>query len=82
MLRLTFCRNAALSDALSQAETFMNDSKSFMYLTLYEQRLQRNLHKDFDLLRKLQREAAQQQAENGPHLKTDPRSQLDDPAAT
>lgn len=42
--------------ALSQARTFRDNAKSFNLLSIYEQRLNRSLHRDFDCLRKLQAE--------------------------
>src|SRR5260370_35395830 len=42
--------------ALSFAKTFMKDSRSIQMLAIYEQRLQRTVHKNRALLRELQAE--------------------------
>jgi hypothetical protein len=45
-----------LHAALAQARAFRDNAKSFNLLSLYEQRLNRLLHRDLDCLRKLQAE--------------------------
>lgn len=49
-------------EALNDAHTFQVNDKSINLLSLYQQRLQRGIHKDLEMLRKMQKErrAAQQ----------------------
>ena len=58
--------DAMLLDALAQAKTFLVEGKAFANLSLYEQRLDRSMHKDLDLLRQLQREAVPQAEKTRP----------------
>jgi hypothetical protein len=46
----------AQDDALTDARTFEVKEKTFNLLSLYSQRLQRSIHKDLDMLRKMQKE--------------------------
>jgi hypothetical protein len=56
--------NPQIDAALAQAQTFRDESKTFALITLYEQRIYRNLHRNVDRLRQLQaeRRAARAQA--------------------
>jgi hypothetical protein len=73
-------RDAARLDSLSQAKTFIVEGKAFSNLSLYEQRLDRSMHKDLDLLHKLQREASAQQLKPRPAT-VKPAAQPIDPIA-
>ena len=46
----------AQDDALTDAATFQVKEKTFNLLSLYQQRLQRSIHRDLDMLRKMQKE--------------------------
>ena len=48
--------NDAQDDALNDAHTFQVNDKTFNLLSLYQQRLQRSIHKDLEMLRKMQKE--------------------------
>ena len=52
---------ADLTNAMALGTAFLENSKAFNNLSLYEQRLSRGMEKDLELLRKLQREAPAQQ---------------------
>jgi hypothetical protein len=56
--------NPQIDAALAQAQTFRDEGKTFALITLYEQRIQRNLHRNLDRLRQMQsqRHAARAQA--------------------
>jgi hypothetical protein len=58
-----FDENQALNDvtnAMALGKAFLQNSRDFSNLSLYEQRLSRGLQKDLDLLRQLQRAATAQ----------------------
>jgi hypothetical protein len=46
--------NAQIDAALAQAMTFRDEGKSFALITLYEQRIQRNLQRNIDRLQQMQ----------------------------
>jgi len=48
--------NPQIDAALAQAQTFRDEAKTFGLITLYEQRIHRNLQRNFDRLRQLQSE--------------------------
>jgi hypothetical protein len=48
--------NPQIQTALSAAVTFSNESQKFALMSLYEQRMNRSLHKNLETLRKLQAE--------------------------
>jgi hypothetical protein len=56
--------NPQIDAALAQAQTFRDEAKTFGLITLYEQRIHRNLHRNLDRLRQMQteRRAARAQA--------------------
>ena len=75
---------ADLTNAMALGTAFLQNSKAFNNLSLYEQRLSRGLQKDLDLLRKLQQEAAPQSSKSRPaaaKTAAQPTSQLIDPIA-
>jgi hypothetical protein len=78
-----FAENQALKDvenAMALGKAFLRNSRDFTNLSLYEQRLSRGLQKDFDLLRQLQKEAAQPAAKPRPTA-AKPAAQPVDPVA-
>jgi hypothetical protein len=48
--------NPDQDDALNDAHTFQVNDKSLNLLSLYQQRLQRGIHRDLEMLRKMQKE--------------------------
>jgi hypothetical protein len=48
--------NTAQDDALNEAHAFQVNDKSINLLSLYQQRLQRSIHRDLEMLRKMQKE--------------------------
>jgi hypothetical protein len=48
--------NPDRDDALNDAHTFQLNDKTINLLSLYQQRLQRGIHRDLDMLRKMQKE--------------------------
>jgi len=48
--------NAAQDDALNDAHTFLVNDRTINLMSLYQQRLQRSVHKDLEMLRKMQKE--------------------------
>jgi hypothetical protein len=50
------CNSPQLHTAMSGAITFSNESRQFALMSIYEQRLNRSIHKNLDTLRTLQAE--------------------------
>src|ERR1019366_2916668 len=48
--------NPEQDDALNEAHTFQVNDRSINLLSLYQQRLQRSIHRDLEMLRKMQKE--------------------------
>ena len=48
--------NVEQDDALNEAHAFQLNDKTINLLSLYQQRLQRSIHKDLEMLRKMQKE--------------------------
>jgi hypothetical protein len=48
--------NVAQDDALNDACTYQVNDRTFNLLSLYQQRLQRSIHKDLEMLRKMQKD--------------------------
>jgi hypothetical protein len=48
--------NAAQDDALNDAHTYQLNDRAINLLSLYQQRLQRSIHRDLEMLRKMQKD--------------------------
>src|ERR1019366_4285538 len=48
--------NPAQDDALNDAHTYQLNDRAINLLSLYQQRLQRSIHRDLEMLRKMQKE--------------------------
>jgi hypothetical protein len=72
--------NAGQDDALNDAHTFQVNDRTINLLSLYQQRLQRGIHRDLDMLRKMQkdRRAGEQPAAKQPASAPRPTLQLVD----
>jgi HPt (histidine-containing phosphotransfer) domain-containing protein len=64
---IAYARNsdnhAEIEDALTQARTYQKEAKTLQLLSLYEQRTNRNIHKNIQLLKNLQAERQTKEAE-------------------
>ncbi len=62
----------AQDDALTDAATFQLNDKTINLLSLYQQRLQRGIHRDLEMLRKMQKDRRAEAAKPATALKTHP----------
>jgi hypothetical protein len=66
--------NPQIDDAMATARCYSKDAKTFQLLTLYETRLNRNLHRNLRELRALQAARANQPVPNQPQNELKPRT--------